>query len=54
MTQTQRQFNKSVSSVRVAVEWPFGEIATYFAFNDFKNNLKIGLQSVAKIYAVSC
>jgi hypothetical protein len=36
------------------VKWPFGEIATYFAFNDFKKNLKIGLQWVAKIYAVSC
>ncbi len=50
----QQQFNESMSSVRVAVEWPFGEIATYFAFNDFKKNLKIGLQSVSKIYAVSC
>jgi hypothetical protein len=54
LTQAQLQFNKSMSSVRVAVEWPFGEIATYFAFNDFKKNLKIGLQSVAKIYTVSC
>ena len=50
----QQQFNKSVSFVRVAAEWPFGEIATYFAFNDFKKNVKIGLQSVSKIYAVSC
>lgn len=36
-----RQFNASMTSVRVAVEWPFGDIATYFAFNDFKKNLKI-------------
>ncbi len=50
----QQQFNKSMSSVRVAVEWLFGEIATYFAFNDFKKNSKIGLQSVSKIYPVSC
>ena len=35
LTAAQQQFNKSMSSVRVAVEWPFGEIATYFAFNDF-------------------
>lgn len=54
LSNVQQQFNKAMSSVRVAVEWPFGEIATYFAFNDFKKNLKIGLQSVAKIYAVSC
>ena len=43
-----------MSPVRISVEWPFGEITTYFAFNDFKKNLKIGLQSVTKIYAVSC
>ena len=54
LTASQQQFNKSMSSVRVAVEWPFGEIATYFAFNDFKKNSKIGLQSVSKIYVVSC
>ena len=43
-----------MSPVRISVEWPFGEITTYSAFNYFKENLKIGLQSVAKIYAVSC
>ena len=33
LTVAQQQFNKSMSSVRGAVNWPFGEIATYFAFN---------------------
>ena len=54
LTGAQKQFNRSMSAVRVCVEWPFGEIVKYFAFNDFKKNLKIGLQSVAKNYAVSC
>lgn len=34
-------FNKSMSEVRVSVEWMFGDIATYFKFMDFKKNLKI-------------
>ena len=52
--QSQKLFNKSMSSVRVAVEWPFGEVITYFASNNFKKNLKIALKSVAKLYVVSC
>ena len=54
LTDARKQFNQSMSAVRVCVEWPFEEIVKYFAFNDFKKNLKIGLQSVAKGYAVSC
>ena len=37
-----------MSEVRVAVEWPFGEIKT-LKFVDFKRLLKVGLNSVAKI-----
>ena len=33
--------SRCMSSVRISVEWPFGEITTYFAFNDFKENLKL-------------
>ena len=29
-------YNKSMSSVRVSVEWLFGEIVKYFKFVDFK------------------
>jgi hypothetical protein len=50
LTDAQKQFNQSMSAVRVCVEWPFREIVKYFAFNYFKKNLKIGLQSVAKIF----
>lgn len=45
-------FNKAMSSVRVSVEWLFGDIVEYFKFVDFKKNLKIGLSSVGKMYIV--
>jgi hypothetical protein len=38
--------------VRVAVEWGYGRIVRYFAFLDFKKNLKVFLQPVAVYYAV--
>ena len=41
-----------MSSVRVDVEWVFGDITNYFKFLDFKNNLKIGLSAVGKMYSV--
>ena len=46
-------YNKSMSEVRVSVEWLFGDIANYFKFLDFKKNLKIELSSVGKLYVVS-
>ena len=52
LTQLQKDFNKSMSSVRVSVEWIFGDICNYFKFIDFKKNLKIGLSSVGKMYLV--
>ena len=42
-----------MSKVRVSVEWVFGDIINYFAFMDFKKNLKIGLTSVGKMY-ITC
>jgi hypothetical protein len=52
MTPQMEAFNKSMSSVRISVEWIFGDIANYFKFLDFKKNLKIGLSSVGKMYVV--
>ena len=46
-------YNKSMSEVRVSVEWLFGDIGNYFKFLDFKKNLKIELSSVGKLYVVS-
>ena len=41
-----------MSQLRVSVEWVFGDIANYFAFLDFKKNLKIQLSAVGKMYMV--
>jgi hypothetical protein len=52
LTPEQVEFNRSMSAVRVAVEWVFGDIITYYKFLDFKKNLKLGLSAVGKIYSV--
>ncbi|CAB3977112.1 Hypothetical predicted protein [Paramuricea clavata] len=53
LTEDMRQYNKAMSSVRVSVEWLFGEITKYFKFVDFKQQLKIRLSPIGKIYIVS-
>ena len=42
-----------MSSVRVSVEWIFGDVVNYFKFTDFKKNLTIGLSQVGKMYIVA-
>lgn len=49
----QKQFNTRMSKVRTSVEWVFGKICQYFAFLDFKKNLKVLLQPVGKYYVVA-
>ena len=34
------------------MEWVFGDILSYFAFLDFKKNLKIGLSPIGTMYSV--
>ena len=41
-----------MSSVRVSVEWFFGDIKNYFKFLAFKMNLKIQLSAVGKSFIV--
>ena len=53
LTVQQEEWNKSMSEVRVSVEWIFGDIVNFFKFIDFKKNLKVGLSAVGKIYIVS-
>lgn len=50
VTPVQQAWNKSMSAVRVSVEWVFGDIVNYFKFLDFKKNLKISLSAVGKMY----
>ena len=45
-------FNERMSEVRIAVEWMFGTITNYYKFIDFKQQLKIGLSPIGKIYLV--
>lgn len=40
LTADMQDFNKSMSSIRVSVEWLFGYIVNRFKFMDFKKNLK--------------
>ena len=53
ITPIQNAWNKSMSSVRVSVEWIFGDIVNFFKFLDFKKNLKIPLSAVGKMY-ITC
>lgn len=46
-------FNRTMSRVRIAVEWFFGLILRYWAFVDFKKNMKLYLNQVAKIYMIA-
>ena len=52
ITPLEAESNKSTSAVRIAVEWIFADIINYFAFLDFKKNLKIGLSAIEKMYIV--
>ena len=52
LTAQQQLFNLSMSRVRTAVEWVFGDILEYFSFLDFKRNLKVGLSAVGKMYII--
>ena len=52
LTPLMEAYNSSMSSVRMSVEWLFGDIIEYFKFVDFKRNLKIGMSSIGKMYIV--
>ena len=54
LNNAQKDFNASMSTVRVAVEWPFGGITEYFAFVDFKKNMKLYLVSTILYNARVC
>lgn len=48
LTNNQKKLNKKMSSLRVSVEWGFAKILQQFSFIDYKKNLKICKQKVAK------
>ena len=53
LTQQMEDVNYSVSAVCSSVEWLFSDVINHFKFLDFKENVKIGLSSVGKMYVVS-
>lgn len=52
LTADQEDFNSSIIKFRSSVEWIFSDITSYFAFLDFKKNLKIDLSPVCTIYSL--
>ena len=52
LTALMEAFNTPVSSVRISVEWLFGDVINYFKFLDCKDNLKIGMSSIGKMCIV--
>ena len=52
ITPDMARFNQRMSEVRVDVEWMFGCISNYYKFIELKNQLKIGLSPVGKMYLV--
>ena len=52
LTPMMEEYDAEMSSVRVTVEWLFGNIINDFKFLDFKKNLRIGMSSVGKMYLV--
>ena len=52
LTEIQSEYNKAMSSVRISVEWLFGDVTSYFKFVDFKKSQKVGLSACGKMYTV--
>ena len=53
LTDDMKRFNTAMSSVRVSVEWLFGDVVNQFKFVDFKKNLKVALSPIGKMYITS-
>ena len=53
LTDVMKEFNRAMSSLRVSVEWRFGDISNSFKFIDFRKNLRLRLSAVGKFYRVA-
>lgn len=53
LSDAQRHVNKSMSRVRISVEWSYGQIVQYWPIVDFKKKMRIGNTPVAKMYKVA-
>ena len=52
LTPLMEAFNALMSSVRISVEWLFGDVINYFKFLDCKKNFKIGMSGIGKMCIV--
>ena len=53
LTAAQRAYNRTVSKVRVCVEWQFRKVTSFYPFIDHKTNLKFLLQPIDKYYTIA-
>ena len=53
LTDEMQACKKPMSSVRVSVEWMFGNITKYFGFIDFKRQMKLNVSAIGKMYVAS-
>ncbi|ETV75884.1 hypothetical protein H257_09853 [Aphanomyces astaci] len=53
LTDAQRVVNKSMSRVRISVEWSFGQVVQYWPNVDYKKKMRIGNSPIAKMYKVA-
>ena len=52
LTPMMKEFNTTMSSVGVTMEWLFRDVIVSFRFVDFRKNLKIGMSRIGKMYIV--
>jgi hypothetical protein len=52
LTRAEEAANVVMSGERIVVEWGFGRVVNYWAFNSFKGGLKLGLSPISAYYMV--
>jgi hypothetical protein len=53
LTPAQKVVNKSMSRVRVSVEWSYGEVIKYWSHLDLKAKMRIGSSPIGQVYKVA-
>lgn len=53
LTPEETFFNGRMSSIRIPVEWSFGKVSNLFAFQSYKQNIKLQLQPVGFYFLVA-
>ncbi|OWZ05504.1 hypothetical protein PHMEG_00022399 [Phytophthora megakarya] len=53
LSRDQKQVNKSMSKVRISVEWGYGQVVNYWTALDVKRQARSGTQPVGSMYRVA-